>query len=414
METIILDHLEQNIVANGRILYVALMGSRAYGTHTPESDYDYRGIFIPNIEYILKTKDVKHVSDDKQDVQIYDLVKFIGLAKSCNPNIIEMLYVKDENVYYVHPLFKKIRDNRDLFLSKIAKDSFLGYAFQQLKRIKNHKKWIDQPAQDFTRAEFGLPPQPLLANEKLNALMSVGKKGLEELKIDKSILDYIDNECQFRQKKLEHKQYKTWVSNRNRSRAELEYKYGFDTKHATHLFRLLKMSKYIATKQQVLVEIPEVETLRAIQSGKYNYEELIHMAECEMNEVRDAFEKSFLPPTPNYAKINHLLLEILTEYFDIRNTKAVEDKLLNQERREDGYREGQEIFIVFEDPDNEECLHYYEIPNEDPDDKHIKATSPVYKLVEMMAKKLKVPSLIFRYKYVNGRLVEGKYVNSIR
>lgn len=59
------------------------------------------------------------------------------MVKECNPNIIEILYSKQENYLYVSPLGKVLLDNKDLFLTKRAAFSFGGYANAQLNRLEN-------------------------------------------------------------------------------------------------------------------------------------------------------------------------------------------------------------------------------------------------------------------------------------
>lgn len=35
--------------APGKLIYLALQGSRLYGTHNENSDYDLRGVFLPSL-----------------------------------------------------------------------------------------------------------------------------------------------------------------------------------------------------------------------------------------------------------------------------------------------------------------------------------------------------------------------------
>ena len=63
--------------------------------------------------------------------------KIFKLLISCNPNTIEMLGLKPEHYLYVSPLGQMILDNKQLFLSKKALNSFSGYAMAQLNRLNN-------------------------------------------------------------------------------------------------------------------------------------------------------------------------------------------------------------------------------------------------------------------------------------
>lgn len=69
-------------------------GSIAYGTNTPTSYVDIRGI-VENTEAELLglTKDRETISVPGEDTTLYTLKKALSLFSQCNPNVIEMLGV---------------------------------------------------------------------------------------------------------------------------------------------------------------------------------------------------------------------------------------------------------------------------------------------------------------------------------
>jgi len=47
-----------------RLLYSVVAGSRMYGTHTENSDVDIRGIFVPELSFLLNPfKETDYISD---------------------------------------------------------------------------------------------------------------------------------------------------------------------------------------------------------------------------------------------------------------------------------------------------------------------------------------------------------------
>jgi predicted nucleotidyltransferase len=129
-----------------QIIFEIITGSNAYGTNTPESDLDIRGIFRQPLEARMSLDPlINQVSDKGQDITYYELKKYFELASDCNPNIIEMLYPPKETLLYVHPIMQKVLDNRHLFISKKAKHTFAGYAMAQIKRCRGQNKWINNP-----------------------------------------------------------------------------------------------------------------------------------------------------------------------------------------------------------------------------------------------------------------------------
>lgn len=123
-------------------------GSRAYGTDIPGSDYDEKGITIlsdPHYYFGFKKFEQKDSGwEDGNDRVIYDIRKFFRLALSCNPNIIEVLFVEPEQRIKVDWRGQEILAMRDSFLSRSAAKTFTGYALSQLKRLENKVK-ADKP-----------------------------------------------------------------------------------------------------------------------------------------------------------------------------------------------------------------------------------------------------------------------------
>ena len=122
------------------------------------------------------------------DMVIYSLQKFFKLASECNPNIIEILNTDPEDWILETPIFHKLWESRDLFLSKKAKFTFSGYALSQLKRIKSHKKWLlDPPTHHPSREEYGLPAQQKMSQSELGATKSLIENGT---KLDENVWTY--------------------------------------------------------------------------------------------------------------------------------------------------------------------------------------------------------------------------------
>lgn len=128
-------------------LYLGKAGSHAYGTNTPTSDDDFRGIFVASREFL--TTPYYHrgeYSDPKQkDHKSYEIAKFIKLYTDGNPNIVELLWIDESDILHSTPQYELLRKHRyDLLSSKLA-FSFTGYALSQLKAMKNQSKWENNP-----------------------------------------------------------------------------------------------------------------------------------------------------------------------------------------------------------------------------------------------------------------------------
>jgi uncharacterized protein len=126
---------------NKQILKV-LVGSRAHGLETPESDYDYRGVMVmPTSEFLsLKHKDNEgNVSwiEGQEDQSIYELKHFLNLATHSNPSILEVfvspVIEATYEGYQLRNLFPFVWSSNDVF------NAFTGYSGNQQKKMLTNK-----------------------------------------------------------------------------------------------------------------------------------------------------------------------------------------------------------------------------------------------------------------------------------
>ena len=119
-------------------------GSIAHGTNLSKNDpnfiedKDTMGIAIPPIEvyFGLQKFEQKEVFDDPWDIIIYEIKKFFNLLLKSNPNVLSLLYLEPNFYIKKTELGQRIIDNRDIFVSKQAYQSFMGYAISQIKKIE--------------------------------------------------------------------------------------------------------------------------------------------------------------------------------------------------------------------------------------------------------------------------------------
>jgi len=127
-------------------LFETVAGSHAYGTSTPESDVDVRGVFqMPIKEMLSLNPPPNRVADKKSDIEFHELEKFFHELLKCGPNVIELLYMPEDCIRLMTPKMEKIIANRDHFISQKCFHSFSGYAVAQIKRAKGQNKWINNP-----------------------------------------------------------------------------------------------------------------------------------------------------------------------------------------------------------------------------------------------------------------------------
>jgi predicted nucleotidyltransferase len=315
------------------------------------------------VYYPLLSNDEKDISDKyKLEGVIYDLRKFIRLASGSNPNILDVLFCDDEHVRFSSKAGDIIRASRDLFISAQAKHTYSGYATAQFKRIKTHRGYLlNAPKTEPDRSEFGLSKDHCIPRAQVEASLSEINKKLDEWELDLSSIDsesdrmsilnniaqvlseimsttdskwkssarnigygdnlieILDKERRFRQAKNEWDKYQYWKKGRNSARAKLEEKYGYDTKHASHLVRLMRMCYEILVDGKVNVNRKKIDAdeLVAIRDGSWSYDKLEEFFITMDNKCSELYNsKSYsIPHRVDMSAINALCVQLISDKY---------------------------------------------------------------------------------------------------
>lgn len=299
----------------------------------------------------------------KTECVIYELSKFIAQCCAANPNALEMLFAEPQDRLLESASWQRLYAARQLFLTKKVRETFSSYALAQLKRIKSHRAWLfDPPAKKPERSDFGLPTTGLaLSLEAQNRIeLSVAAKlrgyKIENLELPRparsvlqarmqefwcevlaapeaeveqrmravathalglpsDVVAALNAEKRYRVAMKHWEAYQTWKRERNPLRAELERKYGYDTKHAMHLIRLMRMGSEILELSEVRVRRADAAELIAIRDGALSFEELTAQAAELQARMRAAEAASSLPEDVDHARVDRLAIELVQEFW---------------------------------------------------------------------------------------------------
>ena len=131
---------EKRIPANTVML--GYMGSHSHGTHIPSTDpnsiddIDLMGFSLGPVESYLGLKKFEHMvhKEAEWDIVVYEIRKFTRLLLQQNPNVVGLLWLKDD--LYIHDdIQRQYVEKRDIFSSKLAYKTFIGYATSQRKKM---------------------------------------------------------------------------------------------------------------------------------------------------------------------------------------------------------------------------------------------------------------------------------------
>lgn len=342
-----------------QLLLQCISGSRAYGLHTPQSDTDYKGIFVSPKAMFYGSHFTDQVANETNDIVYFEWKKFVDLLGKNNPTILELLATPDDCVLYKHPLIADLKTED--FLSKLCCQTFAGYAQSQIKKARGLNKKISNPVEperkvipDFCYVIEGMNVVPLsqwlsdyrlhhstcglvkiphmrdvyalFTNSQTNGiplkgiysgtdandvLLSSVPKGIQPLCLMSFNKDAYSIHCK------EYAQYWEWIEKRNESRYQSTVSHGknYDAKNMMHTFRLLHMAEEIAREGKIFVRRSDREFLMNIREGKFEYEDLLVRAEEKVQLIEELFEKSKLPEEPDLEKLEELLVGVRDSYY---------------------------------------------------------------------------------------------------
>jgi predicted nucleotidyltransferase len=293
------------------VIYLVRSGSHAYGTATPESDIDLRGVLVEPKHYLLGLQSFEQFEDSPSDTVIYGLRKFASLLSKCNPNTIELLGVDDDCIVINTKQGKHLRDNAELFLSTRAISSFGNYAIAQLRRLQNA----------IYRDSFSEAKQREFLKTTLNSQMEHFQRtysqfgdGYIELATDENLLLFTINLMQYPvvdfvgiYSELANivKSYNK-LNHRNNKKSEKQL-----YKHAMHLIRLLMTGTDILLGKGIITRRKEEQhLLMDIRNGNLPFDDIFVLVTEYQSIFHAAAKQTKLPYEPDAKAIDQLMITI--------------------------------------------------------------------------------------------------------
>jgi uncharacterized protein len=348
----------KDIKEKGLLLFECISGSKAYGLNTARSDTDLKGVYyLPKAQF-YGLNHISQISNESNDEVYYELGRFVELLIKNNPNILELLASPEDCILYKHPIMNRL--TLPMFLSKLCKETFAGYALTQIKKARGYKKKIVNPVDaarktvlDFCFILQGYSSIPLnewltqkhFAQEQCGLTSIPHSKGLYALFYDEQnvhryrgiMSSEIANEVSLssipkgEQEKAylffnkesyssyckDYREYWEWVEKRNEDRylGNAEHGKGYDAKNMMHTIRLLQVAEEILTNGTLNVKRPNRDELLSIKAGHFQYEDLLAMANTLMEGIEKAYENSPLPTLPDNEKIEGILVKMREELY---------------------------------------------------------------------------------------------------
>lgn len=245
---------EQKMAEKNLIMKV-MVGSHLYGTETENSDKDYVGIFIPDKDYVLGVKKV-------EQVEIRTNPTDSGRRNTS---------ADTDTVLYSLPKFIHLasQNNPNIVELFFAPEKNIVFDTEYGKRL---------------REAF-----PLFISKK----------------VKHTFMGYAFSQKQ----KL---MYKNFEGGR---KATVE-KYGYETKFASHIIRLLDEGIELLVEGRLAFPINARALVRDIKIGRYDLNQVLTRADNYETLLEEAYIRSSVPHTPNFDEINKLQISLLEDYWN--------------------------------------------------------------------------------------------------
>jgi uncharacterized protein len=341
-----------NIMEN--LIFKAIVGSQSYGTSTPTSDIDYKGVYMQNINELIGFGYKPQIEVTKDEVY-YELRRFMELLTSANPTVLELLYSPKDCVIQKSKQFDLLVQHRDKFLTKKCLNSFGGYAIAQIKKAKGLDKkmnWEKQRVERKTPLDFiyanvdgktipvtalleqmdfkqencglvninhfrdcyGLYHSPnnidnlkgIILDDSNSVRLSSIPKHLKQEVIVYYNKDGYSVHCK------DYREYQEWLETRNTQRyVDIQgHDQKIDGKNLMHCRRLIDTAMEIPMLKTINVKRPNADYLLSIRRGEVDLESIIQKAEEDILLLNELYENSDLPDSVDPDFVNDLLVEI--------------------------------------------------------------------------------------------------------
>lgn len=273
--------------------FLAVSGSRLYGTNRENSDYDYRGFVLPPYEYLIGVATFKcQELAEEEDTKLYSLEDFFKMLSNGDPQCTELLYVPEDKVKRTSEYYDLLKENRQHFVSNVIYKRLMGFSNSEWRKAMAEKFKFGKMAPDDERT-------------RLNMLNFFRERGAPKVEIDE-MLERFDS---YRKKEIVPS-----VSNLGAKRKADYEKYGFCVSSACHSIRLMGELIELMQTGEITFPRPDAEFLKKIRVGEASKEECQEKFDKLTAEAEKARDKSVLRDRPNDKHLQRLYEKMVLMY----------------------------------------------------------------------------------------------------
>lgn len=308
-----------------QVVVEMVFGSHLYGTDTPESDQDFKGVILPTKREVLLGKipntlasstgddKIKNVKGDV-DRDWYSLHYFIKLCCAGETVALDMLHAPV--LLQSSDIWQRLISNRELFYTKSLK-ALLGYLMKQSARYGQKGSRINamQLVLDALKGQHGMRLMDIwdslptgehihkLDDEPYSFYRVVGRKFVERMKVEEvhKIVAEIYEKYGLRAREAAENKNIDWKALSHAARAAME---------------IIEIFKY----GTIIFPMKEADLLKDIKAGKLDYPNVVApMLDDLIDECNRLSEASDLPEKVNRKFWDDFIVNVMSDYMGVQN-----------------------------------------------------------------------------------------------
>lgn len=305
-----------------------IFGSHLYGTNTPESDSDYKGVFLPSKRDVFLGEIKKSIPENTKkdctakntcndiDTEMYSLHYFLKMGCNGETAVLDMVHAPSNMIISNSMIWQEIVKERHRFYTKNL-TALIGYARRQASKygVKGSRLNDAKTVLNFCKGiEFGEVKlksvwDSLPSGEHIFIHKATPKNN--NLRMYEVCGRKISESCSISQlQDIIGKFYKAY-GERARKAASDE---GVDWKAVSHALRAAYQIKQILTENTITFPLERAELLREIKTGKWRFKHVQEILEALMVEVEELSKASTLPEKVDKEYWDNFLIDVCEEY----------------------------------------------------------------------------------------------------
>lgn len=300
-------------------------GSHLYGTNTPSSDLDYKGVHIPSgraillgkpedvIDRTIKLSDtIKNQAGDV-DEQSYSLAKWLKMLHSGDTVGTEILFAPPEAIIEMDPLWPIIRAQAKGLLNRQVK-GFVGYCQRQAAKYgvkgsrmaacKDILELLSKADQRAKMHEIAEDLHAFCSTHEFSEIVPVEQANGTVL----MHLDVVDRKIPFTNSVQQAREIytKVYLNYGDRARSAMDNK-GIDWKAMSHAVRVAGQALELLRHGTIAFPRPDAALLLQIKRGEVPFSDVGQMLEELVDALDTASATSILPDKTDYDLVDRMV-----------------------------------------------------------------------------------------------------------